>query len=85
MVTIDVARYEAFLFDLDGVITRTAEVHFLAWKRMFDEYLSQRAQREGRKQEPFGSQDYQHHVDGKPRYEGVKAFLEKRAAEFTGE
>lgn len=75
-------HFDAVVFDLDGVITRTAEVHFLAWKRMFDEYLSQWAQREGRKQEPFGSQDYQRHVDGKPRYEGVKAFLASRGIEL---
>lgn len=75
-------KFDAAIFDLDGVVTRTAELHFLAWKRMFDEYLTEWAGREGRKQEPFGSQDYQRHVDGRPRYEGVRVFLASRGIEL---
>ncbi len=76
------ADFDAVIFDLDGVITRTAEVHFLAWKRMFDEYLSEWARREGREQAPFDGLDYQRHVDGRPRYEGVKTFLASRGIEL---
>ena len=43
MVTIDVKRYEALIFDLDGVITQTASLHAQAWKRLFDEFLIERA------------------------------------------
>jgi alpha,alpha-trehalase len=70
---------EAFIFDMDGVITDTASIHADAWKQMFDQYLSQRAQKEGKKFQPFDTgRDYRCYVDGKPRYDGVKAFLESR-------
>lgn len=71
--------FEAVIFDLDGVITRTALVHSHAWKKMFDDYLHQREVQHG---EPFKEftqkEDYLPYVDGKPRYEGVKSFLESR-------
>ena len=71
--------FEAVIFDLDGVITRTALVHSHAWKKMFDDYLRQREKEFG---EPFKEftqkDDYLPYVDGKPRYEGVKSFLESR-------
>ncbi len=71
--------YDAVIFDLDGVITKTALVHAAAWKDMFDEYLHLRESRDG---EPFKEfthqQDYLPYVDGKPRYEGVNSFLESR-------
>jgi trehalose-phosphatase len=71
--------YDAFIFDLDGVVTRTAKVHAAAWKRLFDDYLSHRARREGRGFQPFAiDTDYLRYVDGKPRYEGVRSFLESR-------
>jgi beta-phosphoglucomutase family hydrolase len=64
----------ACLFDLDGVLTRTATVHFAAWKRTFDEYLGRR--------EPgtpeFSQLDYNRFVDGKPRADGVRDFLASR-------
>src|SRR3954447_8545240 len=67
------------LFDLDGVLTQTAKIHAAAWKQMFDEYLKQRAEREGEKFVPFDSRaDYDEYVDGKPRYEGVQSFLVSR-------
>jgi beta-phosphoglucomutase family hydrolase len=69
----------ACLFDLDGVLTKTATVHAAAWKKMFDEYLEQRAQRSGEQSEPFDKvSDYDRYVDGKPRYEGVRSFLKAR-------
>ena len=66
------------LFDLDGVLTQTAKVHYAAWKRMFDEYLKQRAEASGEEPRPFTQEDYNAYVDGKPRYEGVQSFLEAR-------
>jgi beta-phosphoglucomutase family hydrolase len=76
---IDVQRFDAVLFDLDGVLTSTAAMHASAWKRMFDEYLRARAQERGEPFVPFEiATDYIRYVDGRPRYEGVKAFLESR-------
>jgi beta-phosphoglucomutase family hydrolase len=67
------------LFDLDGVLTQTAKVHAAAWKQMFDEYLQCRADREGEAFVPFDAgEDYNEYVDGKPRYDGVRSFLESR-------
>jgi alpha,alpha-trehalase len=74
--------FEAGVFDLDGVVTRTADVHFSAWKDLFDGYLALRA---GRGREPFRAfteQDYLRHVDGRPRYEGVRTFLTSRGIEL---
>jgi beta-phosphoglucomutase family hydrolase len=67
------------LFDLDGVLTQTAKVHAAAWKQMFDEYLKERAQMRGEEFVPFDKvTDYDEYVDGKPRYDGVRSFLESR-------
>lgn len=75
--TIDPSRIEAVLFDLDGVVTRTAALHAAAWKRLFDGFLAARAG--GGAFAPFRlPEDYVAHVDGKPRYEGVAAFLASR-------
>lgn len=65
--------YAAALFDLDGVVTPTAEVHMRAWSAMFNEFLTSRGV-----DEPYTDEDYFAHVDGKPRYEGVAAFLASR-------
>ena len=74
---------KACLFDLDGVLTKTAVVHGAAWKQMFDEYLRQRAEREGTEFVPFDpGADYQGYVDGKPRYDGVRSFLSSRGIEL---
>jgi beta-phosphoglucomutase family hydrolase len=73
----------ACLFDLDGVLTKTAVVHGAAWKQMFDEYLRERAGREGTEFVPFDpGADYQQYVDGKPRYDGVRSFLSSRGIEL---
>lgn len=69
----DLSEYSAYLFDLDGVITPTAEVHMAAWKAMFDQYL---AGLDGHA--PYTNQDYFDYVDGKPRYDGVRDFLASR-------
>ncbi|HYY09457.1 MAG TPA: beta-phosphoglucomutase family hydrolase [Kineosporiaceae bacterium] len=69
----------ACLFDLDGVITKTAVVHAKAWKEMFDAYLRERSEQTG---EPFaefdGRADYDRYVDGKQRADGTRSFLESR-------
>lgn len=72
----------ACLFDLDGVLTDTASVHFTAWKAMFDGYLQDRAQRAGDTFEPFTPGDYQAYVDGKRRADGVRSFLASRGIEL---
>ncbi|WP_121435469.1 HAD family hydrolase [Actinomadura pelletieri] len=73
----------ACLFDLDGVLTRTAAVHAAAWKEMFDGYLRERAERSG---EPFTEfdvvKDYGRYVDGKKREDGTRSFLESRGVEL---
>jgi beta-phosphoglucomutase family hydrolase len=73
----------ACLFDLDGVLTQTAKVHAAAWREMFDAYLKQRASERGEKFVPFDPvRDYDEYVDGKPRYDGVRSFLESRGIEL---
>lgn len=70
---------DSAIFDLDGIVTKTAVVHARAWKKAFDEYLLMREKRDG---EPFKEftheHDYREFVDGRPRYEGVKTFLASR-------
>jgi beta-phosphoglucomutase family hydrolase len=69
----------ALLFDLDGVLTKTAAVHDKAWKQMFDAFLKQRADAKGEDFVPFDADlDYNEYVDGKPRYDGVRSFLQSR-------
>jgi len=70
------------LFDLDGVLTQTAKVHFAAWKQMFDEYLKQRADSSGEESREFTQDDYDRYVDGMPRYDGVQSFLGSRGIEL---
>ncbi|HEX5750940.1 MAG TPA: beta-phosphoglucomutase family hydrolase [Archangium sp.] len=67
---------DAALFDLDGVVTRTAQVHAEAWTRLFDAYLASHA-RPGPFQ-PFTPEDYQRYVDGRPRLDGIRCFLGSR-------
>jgi alpha,alpha-trehalase len=75
---LDPARYDAVVFDLDGVVTDTAAVHLRAWRRLFDEYLPARAPRPGEDHAPFTDEDYRRYVDGRPRYDGVATFLAAR-------
>jgi beta-phosphoglucomutase-like phosphatase (HAD superfamily) len=66
MLVIDLGRFGASIFDLDGVITRTASVHARAWKRLFDEFLARQAAQTGTPFVPFNLEtDYQRYVDGK--------------------
>jgi beta-phosphoglucomutase family hydrolase len=74
----------ACLFDLDGVITKTAVVHAAAWKEMFDSYLRERSRRSGEPFVPFDPvRDYDEYVDGKPRADGTRSFLASRGIELS--
>ncbi len=76
-------RSRGCLFDLDGVLTQTAKVHAAAWQEMFDDFLRQRAQSSG---QPFVAfdpvADYDKYVDGKPREDGTRSFLQARGIEL---
>jgi trehalose 6-phosphate phosphatase len=72
----------AVVFDLDGVITRTARIHQAAWKRLFDGYLRERADESGDAFQPFEADDYLRYVDGRPRAEGIRTFLASRGVEL---
>jgi len=77
ILTINPELYDAVLFDMDGVVTMTAETHALAWKKLFDEYLEKRVG--STLFQPFDiMRDYARHVDGKPRLKGVQDFLASR-------
>jgi alpha,alpha-trehalase len=71
-------RFDAVAFDLDGVLTKTALVHEAAWKQVFDDCLRRRAEHDNQPFVPFGSDDYRQYVDGRPRLDGIRAFLEAR-------
>ena len=68
------------LFDLDGVLTDTAAVHTVAWKQMFDAYLRERDGEDFVPFDPVG--DYTRYVDGKPRADGVRSFLQSRGIDL---
>jgi beta-phosphoglucomutase family hydrolase len=67
----------AFLFDLDGVLTPTLEIHIQAWKETFDDYLVPRDL------QPFTLDEYYRFVDGRRRYDGVQALLASRGIELA--
>ncbi len=72
-------EHQAVIFDLDGVITKTASVHAQAWKTMFDQFLQEWSQTHQQPFVPFDKDaDYLGYVDGKPRLEGIQSFLESR-------
>ncbi len=79
----------ACLFDLDGVLTETATLHAKAWQQMFDGFLSARARSSGQPFVPFDVvSDYDQYVDGKPRDDGTRSFLDSRGIQLpegTGE
>lgn len=87
------APLRAVVTDMDGVLTRTASLHERAWKRTFDAFLRERGLLHGPGDEgspggdplrgPFTGEDYRRHVDGKPRYDGVRAFLASRGIELA--
>jgi beta-phosphoglucomutase family hydrolase len=69
----------ALLFDLDGVLTPTAKIHFKAWKQTFDEFLKER---DGDSFKEFTQDDYNEYVDGMSRFDGVRSFLKSRDIEL---
>jgi len=74
---------KACLFDLDGVLTQMVNVHAVAWKEMFDRFLQAWAKAHGTEFVPFDPvRDYDDYVDGKPRYDGVRSFLQSREIEL---
>jgi len=76
-------QYDAILLDLDGVVTDTASIHAACWKQMFDEFLQKRATQRGEAFRPFDlATDYRLHVDGKPRFDGVRDFLTSRGIQL---
>jgi beta-phosphoglucomutase family hydrolase len=71
------------LFDLDGVLTKTAKVHDAAWTEMFDDFLRERSRRNGEPFAPFDPvRDYDDYIDGKPRVDGTRSFLAARGIEL---
>src|SRR5260370_10306548 len=73
----------ACLFDLDGVVTKTALVHAAAWKEMFDDFLREHAAATGTEFVPFDAvHEYDRYVDGKPRLDGTRSFLQARGIEL---
>ncbi len=73
-------RYDAVLFDMDGVITDTASIHATCWKVMFDAFLQRWAMQNALPFRAFDiGSDYKLYVDGKPRYQGVRDFLQSRS------
>jgi beta-phosphoglucomutase family hydrolase len=71
----------ACLFDLDGVLTQTLALHTAAWKETFDSFLREHSRRTHGRFVPFDVVDYERYVDGRPRYDGVRAFLAARGIE----
>jgi beta-phosphoglucomutase family hydrolase len=78
LLGVDWRDYDAALFDLDGVLTPTAEVHMRAWRRLFSDFLIKRGI-----DQPYLESDYFNYIDGKPRYDGVRAFLASRGIELA--
>jgi beta-phosphoglucomutase family hydrolase len=75
---VDWRDYDAALFDLDGVLTPTAEVHMRAWRRLFTDFLIKRGI-----DQPYLESDYFSYIDGKPRCDGVRAFLASRGVQLA--
>jgi trehalose 6-phosphate phosphatase len=77
-LSLPVDRLDALVFDMDGVVTETAELHAQSWKRVFDDFLRLRSAITGEPFRPFERTDYLRFVDGKPRYDGAASFLASR-------
>jgi HAD superfamily hydrolase (TIGR01509 family) len=76
-------RLDAVLFDMDGVVTETAEAHAETWAHLFDQVLFARAAATGEAFVPFDARrDYRKFVDGKPRHDGIRSFLRSRDVEL---
>lgn len=70
--------FRALLFDLDGVITDTRSIHFNAWKKLFDKFLSEKG-----RSEVFNEEDYMLYLDGRPREDGIRSFLKAHAVSVS--
>jgi len=77
------SQFDAVAFDLDGVVTDTARIHFRAWKQTFDAFFDARRRRDGVASVPFGVEDYRRYIDGRPREDAIRAFLAARGAEIA--
>lgn len=85
MVQVSGGGLTAAIFDMDGVVTRTAHLHAAAWKQAFDEVLSRQAQ-DGSPYRPFDQDaEYRAYVDGKPRRDGIRSFLQARAITLSAD
>ena len=79
---------DALIFDLDGVVTQTRKLHKKAWEQLFDEFFKQQGSQEGPDDQDYkdfsglSESDYTTYLDGKPRYEGIKSFLEAREVQL---
>jgi len=78
VVQLSRTAFDAVVMDLDGVITDTASLHEMAWKRMFDGFMSTRPPSAGEDHRPFENEDYRRFVDGMPRFDGALGFLTSR-------
>jgi beta-phosphoglucomutase family hydrolase len=74
------SQFDAVAFDLDGVVTDTARIHFRAWKQTFDALFEARSRRKGPALVPFTLEDYRKYIDGRPREDAIRAFLAARDA-----
>lgn len=80
---LDTDDYDGLLVDLDGVVTRSTGLHAAAWARLFDEVLGEAAAEADTPLRPFDPvSDYRVYVDGKPRLDGLRAFLTARGLKF---
>lgn len=78
-LVLDLSAFDAAMFDLDGVVTRTAALHAATWRQLFDDFLRRRAEAGGEAFRPFDVDgDYRRDVDGKPRHDGIRSFLASR-------
>ncbi len=77
------SQFDAVAFDLDGVVTDTAQIHFRAWKQTFDAFFEARSRREGVALSPFTLEDYRKYIDGRPREDAIRAFLAARGVDVA--
>ena len=71
------SRFDAVLFDLDGVLTDTARLHLAAWREMFAAWAPDAA--------PISDEEYRTHIDGRPREAGLRAFLDARGIDLAND
>jgi len=81
--TLNINNFKAVILDLDGVITRTAALHAKAWEIMFKNFLDNWMKENNKQVDQFDiNEDYPEYIDGKPRYDGVRSFLESRGIDL---